>query len=65
MVTQKTTKGSASAAASSGSSDARFSNFTTDPRFRLPSKKQTRTKVDKRFSRMLDDDDFTNTAKVE
>ncbi|QSZ34436.1 hypothetical protein DSL72_006028 [Monilinia vaccinii-corymbosi] len=45
--------------------DPRFSNFSTDPRFRLPSKKQTRTKIDKRFSRMLKDDDFSNSAKVD
>ncbi|KAM3081160.1 pre-rRNA-processing protein esf1 [Clarireedia jacksonii] len=45
--------------------DPRFSNFSTDPRFRLPSKKQTRTKIDKRFSRMLKDEEFTNTAKVD
>jgi hypothetical protein len=47
------------------SEDARFSNFSTDPRFRLPSKKHTRTTIDKRFSRMLKDDDFSNTAKVD
>ncbi|KAF6808741.1 pre-rRNA processing protein [Colletotrichum musicola] len=45
--------------------DSRFSNFETDPRFRLPSKKQTKTKLDKRFSRMLNDDDFTASAKVD
>ncbi|GKT45217.1 pre-rRNA-processing protein esf1 [Colletotrichum spaethianum] len=45
--------------------DSRFSNFETDPRFRLPSKKQTKTTIDKRFSRMLKDDSFTSTAKVD
>ncbi|TQN69281.1 Pre-rRNA-processing protein esf1 [Colletotrichum shisoi] len=45
--------------------DSRFSNFETDPRFRLPSKKQTKTTIDKRFSRMLKDDSFTGTAKVD
>lgn len=45
--------------------DARFASFETDPRFRLPSKKHTRTKIDKRFSGMLKDDDFTATAKVD
>ncbi|KAK2623517.1 hypothetical protein QTJ16_007071 [Diplocarpon rosae] len=45
--------------------DPRFSNFSTDPRFRLPSKKHTRTKIDKRFSRMLKDDDFSNSATVD
>lgn len=45
--------------------DPRFADFATDPRFRLPSKKHTRTKIDKRFSRMLTDDDFSRTAKVD
>src|SRR3978361_1921301 len=51
--------------ASSEITDPRFSNFTTDPRFRLPSKKHTRTTIDKRFSRMLKDEDFSNSAKVD
>ena len=50
---------------SSRISDSRFASFETDPRFRLPSKKHTRTTIDKRFSRMLKDDDFTSTAKVD
>ncbi|KAF9872343.1 hypothetical protein CkaCkLH20_10170 [Colletotrichum karsti] len=45
--------------------DSRFSNFETDPRFRLPSKKQTKTTIDKRFARMLKDDSFTATSKVD
>lgn len=45
--------------------DSRFSNFQSDPRFRLPSKKSTKTKIDKRFSRVLKDDDFTKSAKVD
>ena len=45
--------------------DPRFVDFATDPRFRLPSKKHTRTKIDKRFSRLLTDDDFSSTAKVD
>ncbi|TVY24763.1 Pre-rRNA-processing protein [Lachnellula hyalina] len=61
MPKQKAPKG----ASSEDVSDPRFSNFTTDPRFRLPSKKHTRTTIDKRFSRMLKDDDFANTAKVD
>ncbi|KAN0096009.1 hypothetical protein V8E51_014814 [Hyaloscypha variabilis] len=64
MPKQKAPKGAA-AAASEEISDPRFSNFTTDPRFRLPSKKHTRTKIDKRFSRMLKDEDFSNSAKVD
>ncbi|KEY66308.1 hypothetical protein S7711_02770 [Stachybotrys chartarum IBT 7711] len=46
-------------------SDARFSSFETDPRFRLPSRRQTKTTLDKRFSRMLTDDEFTTVAKVD
>jgi hypothetical protein len=61
MPKQKAPKG----AASTEINDPRFSNFTTDPRFRLPSKKTSRTKIDKRFSRMLHDEDFTNSAKVD
>ncbi|KAF4624724.1 hypothetical protein G7Y89_g13446 [Cudoniella acicularis] len=65
MPKQKAPKGAASAAVSTEINDSRFLNFTTDPRFRLPSKKHTRTKIDKRFSRMLKDEDFSNTAKVD
>ncbi|KAH8678934.1 hypothetical protein BGZ60DRAFT_402168 [Tricladium varicosporioides] len=65
MPKQKLPKGAAALAATSEIHDSRFSNFTTDPRFRLPSKKHTRTKIDKRFSRMLKDEDFSNTAKVD
>ncbi|KAI5464916.1 hypothetical protein BGZ63DRAFT_378994 [Mariannaea sp. PMI_226] len=46
-------------------SDARFASFETDPRYRLPSKKQSKTTIDKRFSRMLKDEEFTATAKVD
>ncbi|KAJ9138249.1 Pre-rRNA-processing protein esf1 [Coniochaeta hoffmannii] len=45
--------------------DSRFANFETDPRFRLPSKKNTKTTIDKRFSRMLKDDDFVAAAAVD
>ncbi|KAG0646205.1 Pre-rRNA-processing esf1 [Hyphodiscus hymeniophilus] len=62
MPKQKVPKG---ASASTEINDPRFSNFSTDPRFRLPSKKSSRTKIDKRFSRMLQDEDFTNSAKVD
>ncbi|KAK0124747.1 pre-rRNA-processing protein esf1 [Cadophora gregata f. sp. sojae] len=64
MPKQKAPKGAAAAEASNVT-DPRFSNFSTDPRFRLPSKKHTRTKIDKRFSRMLKDDDFSNSATVD
>jgi hypothetical protein len=45
--------------------DARFSNFESDPRYRLPSSKKTKTTIDKRFSKVLTDDDYTATAKVD
>lgn len=45
--------------------DARFANFQTDERFRLPSKKLGKTKIDSRFSRMLKDDQFTKAATVD
>ncbi|UNI16785.1 pre-rRNA-processing protein esf1 [Purpureocillium takamizusanense] len=54
------------AASSAGRiADARFASFETDPRFRLPSKKRTKTTLDKRFAGMLNDDDFTATARVD
>lgn len=65
MPKTKATKSSGASAPQEDINDARFSTFTTDPRFRLPSKKHTRTKVDKRFSSMLKDEDFSNTAKVD
>ncbi|AEO66439.1 6925bbf1-c2ce-490b-994d-51c925e3f357 [Thermothielavioides terrestris] len=52
--------------ASSGNiTDPRFANFQTDPRYQLPSKKKLKTKLDKRFSRVLKDADFVATAKVD
>ncbi|PFH56307.1 hypothetical protein XA68_16754 [Ophiocordyceps unilateralis] len=45
--------------------DARFANFETDPRYRLPSKKYTKTTIDKRFSSMLVEDDFISNARVD
>ncbi|KAH0491829.1 hypothetical protein TgHK011_003237 [Trichoderma gracile] len=46
-------------------SDERFASFQTDPRFRLPSRKHTKTTIDKRFAGILKDDDFTATARVD
>ncbi|UQC76457.1 uncharacterized protein CLUP02_17970 [Colletotrichum lupini] len=45
--------------------DSRFSNFETDPRFRMPSKKHTKTKIDKRFAHALKDESFTSGPKVD
>ncbi|KAL2267214.1 hypothetical protein VTJ83DRAFT_4491 [Remersonia thermophila] len=52
-------------ASASRITDARFASFETDPRYQLPSKKKLKTKLDKRFSRVLKDDDFVATAKVD
>ncbi|OCK83595.1 hypothetical protein K432DRAFT_346789 [Lepidopterella palustris CBS 459.81] len=45
--------------------DPRFANIQTDPRFRLPSKKHARTKIDQRFAHMLKDADFSQKASVD
>ncbi|EGS21739.1 uncharacterized protein CTHT_0036060 [Thermochaetoides thermophila DSM 1495] len=45
--------------------DPRFANFETDPRYQLPSKKKLKTKLDSRFSKVLKDEDFISTAKVD
>lgn len=50
---------------STDSGDSRFANFESDARFRLPSKKQTKTKLDPRFSRLRSDPDFYNKATVD
>lgn len=44
--------------------DPRFANIQSDPRYRLPGKKQ-KVKLDKRFTRKLKDEDFTRRAKVD
>ncbi|RVX66881.1 hypothetical protein B0A52_09005 [Exophiala mesophila] len=44
--------------------DPRFANIQSDPRYRLPGKKN-KVKVDKRFARLLEDEDFTKRAKVD
>ncbi|KAF1944402.1 hypothetical protein EJ02DRAFT_501516 [Clathrospora elynae] len=53
------------AKASALTSDTRFANFETDPKFRLPSKKHTKAKLDPRFSRLRSDPDFYNKATVD
>lgn len=58
-------KGKGEAPAAKPITDSRFASFETDPRFRLPSKKNAKTKLDKRFAGMLNDEDFTATAKVD
>lgn len=44
--------------------DPRFTNLQSDPRYRLPGKKN-KVKLDKRFSRALQDEDFTKRSKVD
>ena len=44
--------------------DPRFANIQSDPRYRLPSKKH-KVKLDKRFARALQDDDFSRKARVD
>ncbi|KAL8871932.1 MAG: hypothetical protein Q9174_002345, partial [Haloplaca sp. 1 TL-2023] len=64
---QKAPKGSRSSATTQNDriSDPRFTNIQTDPRFRLPSKRNTHVQIDKRFERMLRDDSFSSRAKVD
>ncbi|EEA26089.1 pre-rRNA-processing protein esf1 [Talaromyces marneffei ATCC 18224] len=45
--------------------DKRFANIQSDPRYRLPSKRHTHVKLDKRFSHMLRDKDFSRNAAVD
>lgn len=45
--------------------DPRFANIQTDPRYRLPSKRHTHVKLDKRFAHMLRDKDFSRNAAVD
>ncbi|KAL6248501.1 pre-rRNA-processing protein esf1 [Rhinocladiella similis] len=44
--------------------DPRFANIQSDPRYRLPGRKD-KVKLDKRFKRALEDEDFTRRAKVD
>ncbi|KAF2396525.1 hypothetical protein EJ06DRAFT_222902 [Trichodelitschia bisporula] len=62
---QKTAKGRAAQEGQSEITDPRFRSIQTDPRFRLPSKKHTHVKLDKRFAKVLKDDDFSQKASVD
>ncbi|KAI5865151.1 hypothetical protein GGS23DRAFT_411728 [Durotheca rogersii] len=55
----------ASSPSAAAAGDSRFANFESDPRFRLPSKRSHKTTIDKRFSHMLEDDEFIASAKVD
>lgn len=52
-------------ASSAKTQDSRFASFENDPRYALPSKKKSKTTIDKRFSRMLKDDEFTAVSRVD
>lgn len=45
--------------------DPRFASVHNDPRFVRPKKRDTKVGIDKRFSRMLKDKEFSTTAKVD
>lgn len=44
--------------------DPRFANIQSDPRYRLPGKKQ-KVKLDKRFAKAFKNEDYTRRAKVD
>ncbi|EME40559.1 hypothetical protein DOTSEDRAFT_74196 [Dothistroma septosporum NZE10] len=46
-------------------SDSRFSALSSDPRYRLPSRKEARTAVDPRFKTLFTDKEFSKKAKVD
>lgn len=62
---KKTQKAGSGSGKGPAITDSRFANFQTDERFRLPSKKLGKTKVDSRFSKLLKDDEFTAAATVD
>lgn len=65
---QKIPKGTNSSSSKSPANpvvDPRFASLGTDARFRFPSKKNQKTKLDKRFASLLDDEDFTNHSSVD
>ncbi|KAI5845128.1 hypothetical protein DFP73DRAFT_512748 [Morchella snyderi] len=45
--------------------DARFASVHSDPRFAMPRRKDAKIAIDKRFTRMLKDDDFAQKASVD
>ncbi|KAL8807320.1 MAG: hypothetical protein Q9182_000825 [Xanthomendoza sp. 2 TL-2023] len=64
---QKATKASRSSATTQKNeiTDPRFANIQTDPRFRIPSKRNTHVQIDERFERMLRDEAFSSRAKID
>ncbi|KAK2875017.1 hypothetical protein FQN49_001859 [Arthroderma sp. PD_2] len=65
MAPKKKKTGSSAKNSADVISDPRFANIQSDPRYRLPSKKHTHVKLDKRFSHMLRDSDFSKNAPVD
>ncbi|RMD45046.1 hypothetical protein DV735_g94, partial [Chaetothyriales sp. CBS 134920] len=61
---KRRTDGGAAGAKVKPVTDPRFANIQSDPRYRLPSKKN-KVKLDKRFARALNDADFTRRARVD
>lgn len=45
--------------------DPRFTALSSDPRYRLPNRKESRTAVDPRFKRLFTDQDFRQKATVD
>jgi hypothetical protein len=45
--------------------DGRFAKAKYDPKFMAPSSKLAKTKVDKRFSKMLKDPSFNSTTNID
>ncbi|KAH0612851.1 uncharacterized protein H6S33_009231 [Morchella sextelata] len=45
--------------------DSRFASVHSDPRFAMPRRKDAKIAIDKRFTRMLKDDDFAQKASVD
>ncbi|KAJ5101567.1 hypothetical protein NUU61_003789 [Penicillium alfredii] len=62
---KKSKKAGAKGEAGPAITDPRFANIQTDPRYRLPSKRQTHVKLDKRFAHVLHDKDFSRNAAVD
>jgi len=65
QLNQKAPKGHQHPSSSSNITDPRFAPLQTDPRYRLPSRKQTHVKLDKRFASILRDDEFSRKASVD
>jgi hypothetical protein len=63
--TRQTAPKGKSVSFASAAPDARFAALSSDPRYRLPSKKRTHIKLDKRLGGILKDDEFSRKASVD